>query len=323
MEGMRGGFAIRRTNVSKDQKRLGRSLSSLLPPSPQGEGIAQQVQTPPPILDAVRGLRPANRLGNIPLEAIRRNPLQPRRTLDDAALTSLAESIRERGTLQPVVVRPADGGYELIAGERRLRASKIAGLREIPAIIRASNEEELLELALIENIQRTDLNAVDRARAYRVLHETYGLSHEEIGRRMGEDRATVTNYIRLLGLPDDILDMVVSGSLSLGHAKIILGITDSQIQHSLADRVSRDHWSVRRLERAVATEREGGGRERGRREQRPAIVDIENRLSAVIGAKVRIQEGRRRHSGRIIIEFYGLDDFQRVTKLMGLEEETA
>lgn len=281
------------------------------------------MQASPPILESVRGLKPTSRLANIPVDAIRQNPLQPRRLFDESALASLAESIRERGTLQPVVVRPADGGYELIAGERRLRAAKMASLREIPAVIRASSEEELLELALIENVQRSDLNPVDRARAYRVLHETYGLSHEEIGRRMGEDRATVTNYIRMLGLSDEVLDMVAAGSLSLGHAKVILGIPESVYQHGLAEKVVREHWSVRRLERVVAGQRGGGTAAAQVREPRPEIGDMENRLSTLLGSKVRIQEGRRRHTGRIVIEYYGLDDFQRVTKLMGLPDEPA
>lgn len=307
--------------MAKDQKRLGRSISAIFPSDAPLNRVNEEASPISPILGPVRGLPQSSRLGNIPVDAIHANPMQPRRSFDEQALGSLAASMRDRGTLQPIVVRPSDGGYELVAGERRLRAAKLAGLRDIPAIIRATSEDELLELALVENIQRADLNPVDRARAYRLLHETYGLSHEEIARRMGEDRATVTNYIRLLGLPPPILDLVTTGSLTLGHAKAVLGVQDSIYQTELADRAVREHWSVRQLERAAARGRTDRSAAPGGRQPRAAVKDIQERLSASLGTRVQIREGRRRHTGKIIIEYYSLDDFHRVTSRLGLTDE--
>jgi ParB family chromosome partitioning protein len=226
-----------------------------------------------------------------------------------------------RGTLQPVVVRPSEGGYELIAGERRLRAARLAGLGEIPAIIRSVPDNELLELALIENIHRQDLNPIERARAYRALQQTHGLSHEQIAERVGEDRATATNYLRLLTLPEAVQQMVAAGELSAGHAKAILGLADAPTQEELAQRVRRQNWSVRRLEAAVAAAKKGDGGTAATRQARPAVADIEQRLSTILGTRVQIHEGRRRHTGRVVIEYYTLDDFQRITERLGVTEE--
>jgi ParB family transcriptional regulator, chromosome partitioning protein len=301
---------------------MGRGLSSLMPADLMREGAAIGVASPvSPVFDRVRGIPTVNRLMSIPVEAIRNNPLQPRRTFDEAGLASLAASLRDRGTLQPIVVRPAEGGYELVAGERRLRAARIAGLLELPAIVRSTGDGELLELALIENIQRTDLNAVERARAYRVLHEAHGLSHEEIARRMGEDRATVSNYIRLLSLPEEILDMLVNSQLSMGHARALLGCTDLNTQLSLASKSASSAWSVRRVEQEIAGAARASDPATAQREVRPAVRDLEERLSASVGAKVHINEGRRRHSGRIVIEYASLDEFQRIAAMLGVDDD--
>ena len=305
--------------MAKDQKRLGRGLSSMVAPDLMRDGlptVAPSMRSP--ILDQVRGLTHVNRLMTISVDAIRSNPLQPRRMFDEAALASLAESIRLRGTLQPVVVRPAAEGYELVAGERRLRAARLAGIPELPAIVRSAGDAEMLELALIENIQRADLNAVERARAYKNLQETYGLSHDEISRRMGEDRATVTNYLRLLSLPDEIIAMLAGGSINMGHARALLGCTDLNTQLSLAARISADGWSVRRVETTIAEAASRAVAPPKQKEARPAVKDIEDRMSAAVGARVHIKEGRRRHSGRIILEYAGLDDFQRIAAILGV-----
>jgi ParB family transcriptional regulator, chromosome partitioning protein len=305
--------------LSKDQKRLGRGLSSLVATDLGREGAAAAMGTvPSPVFDRVRGIPTVNRLMSISVDAIRNNPLQPRKTFDEAGLASLAASLRDRGALQPIVVRPAEGGYELVAGERRLRAARLAGLSELPAIVRSTGDGELLELALIENIQRADLNAVERARAYRVLSETHGLSHEEIARRMGEDRATVSNYIRLLLLPEEILDMVVGGQLSMGHARALLGCNDLKAQLSLALRSVSGNWSVRRVEQEIAGAATAAT---AKHEVRPAVRDLEERLSAAVGAKVHINEGRRRHSGRIVIEYANLDEFQRIAAMLGVDDD--
>jgi ParB family transcriptional regulator, chromosome partitioning protein len=308
--------------LSKDQKRLGRGLSSLITPDLMREGVlAPAAPIANPSLDRVRGLSTVNRLMTISVDSIRSNPLQPRRTFDESGLASLAASIRERGTLQPIVVRPAAGGYELVAGERRLRAAKIAGVLDLPAIVRSTGDDEMLELALIENIQRADLNAVERGRAYRALHETYGLSHDEIAKKMGEDRATVTNYIRLLGLPEEILGLVADGSVSMGHARALLGCVDLKTQLSLVSRLLREGWSVRRVEKEIAEPRAAEAGAPKDRQVRPAVKDLEDRMSAAIGARVRVHEGRRRHSGKIIIEYANLDDFQRIAAALGVGDD--
>ncbi|HVP12387.1 MAG TPA: ParB/RepB/Spo0J family partition protein [Phycisphaerae bacterium] len=310
--------------MSKDQKRLGRGLSSLMAPSVTREGITL---TAPPatgrMLEGVRGLPSVNRLTVIPVDAVRSNPAQPRKTFDEASLASLAASLRERGTLQPIVVRPAGDGYELVAGERRLRAARLAGLTELPAIVRSTGDDEMLELALVENIQRTDLNAVERARGYRSMQEVYGLSQEEIGNKMGEDRATVANYIRLLGLPPEVLEMVADGRIGMGHARALLGCKDIHTQLSLVSRLLQEGWSVRRLEREVAHPRSPAESSTKQGAARPAVKDLAERLSAALGAKVHIKEGRRRHSGRIIIEYTSLDEFQRIAALLGVGDDGA
>jgi ParB family chromosome partitioning protein len=254
---------------------------------------------------------------------IRRNPRQPRKVFDETALGSLVESIRSKGTLQPIVVRPADGGYELIAGERRLRAATAAGLAEIPAIVRAAGDDEMLELALIENLQRQDLNPVERAKAYRQMRDLYSCTDEIVAQRTGEDRATVANYIRLLTLPADVLDLVESGQLSAGHAKAITNIEDKQSLINISLRAAKEGWSVRQIEAAAAQAKAGKGPGAAKRETRPAVRDLEERLTNALATPVTIQEGRRRHTGRIVIQFRALEDFERIVAKLGLKPEEA
>lgn len=316
--------------MSKTTKRLGRGLSSLVSaeiagppdrPAASGEVWAPSTGGQADAGAAVGQRQAVHRLRTLPIAEIRRNPMQPRRTFDEAALASLADSMKRRGTLQPVVVRPSGGGYELIAGERRLRAAGLAGLKTIPAIVRSVPDDELLELALIENLQREDLDPVERARAYQIMRDVQGLSAEEIAARTGEDRATVTNYIRLLGLSPEVLAMLASRALSAGQAKAILGLSDHKSQLDLAHRVVSEHWSVRRTEAAVAAAREKRPPERRRSEKRAAVADMEERLTAALGAPVSIVEGRRRHTGRVIITYYNLDDFERITGRLGVDVE--
>lgn len=306
--------------MSKEIKRLGRGLASLVATSGQ-ETPSTSLQDQGPMISAIPS---QNRLSNLRLVQIRPNPMQPRREFNDAALKGLADSIKAKGALQPVVVRPVEGGYELVAGERRLRASQLAGLDSIPAIIRAVRDEDLLELALIENVHRADLNPIDRARAYRTIQDRYGLSHDEIGRRMGEDRATVSNYIRMLDLCDDVLAMVVSGALGIGHAKALLGVKDSHIQLRLAGQAVRSGWSVRQTEAAASAGKAGTRPAPATRDDaRPSVRDMEERLTRVLGRRVLIKEGRKRHTGRLVLEYYGLEDFDRLIGILGVKQETA
>ncbi|HKQ48490.1 MAG TPA: ParB/RepB/Spo0J family partition protein [Phycisphaerae bacterium] len=308
--------------MSKEIKRLGRGLASLVAPMEQQPTQEARTITPP---IAPIDQQQHHRLASLRVDQIRPNPMQPRRSFDDGALASLAASIKSRGALQPVVVRPAEGGYELVAGERRLRAAAIAGLETIPAIVRGVRDEDLLELALIENIHRADLNAVDRAKAYRTMQDRYGLSHEAIGERMGEDRATVSNYIRILELGEDILTLVASGDLGIGHAKALLGSKDPNIRRRLAQQCCREGWSVRQVETAISGKRSSGAKPPAvsSSDARPTVRDMEERLTKVLARRVTIKEGRKRHTGRLTLEYYGLEDFDRLVALLGVSQESA
>lgn len=253
---------------------MGRGLAAILSTSGRGE----------------TGLR------EIPTELIRPNPNQPRREFDDEALIALAESIKARGILQPVVVRPLPGGsYELVAGERRLRAAVIAGIRQVPAIVRETDESERLELALIENMAREDLNAIEEARACATLVEDLGLTKEEVARRVGRSRVAVSNLIRLLELPDEALAMVEAGELSGGHGRALLLVKDQTHRLKLA-REARSHaWSVRETERRAREIEDGKrrGRDSGPIVIHPDLEDAlgaaEDALSAALGREVRIR----------------------------------
>ncbi len=310
--------------MPKNTRRLGRGLSSLITPEPPQEtdGTLDRHDSVELGPSAFLGVPPTNRLLMIPVDRIQRNPLQPRRHFDERALASLAASLKEKGALQPVVARPTSTGYELIAGERRLRAARLAGLAVIPVVLRSTPDDELLELALIENVHREDLNAIDRARAYRVLCEQRELSHEEIARRVGEDRATVTNYIRLLGLAPEVIERIEAGEVGVGHAKALLGLSDHKTQWSYCERAVKERWSVRRLETAIVDARR---RDKPNRKAptpiRPAVREMEERLTAALRTRVTIREGRRRHSGRLMIEYYSLEDFERITGSLGVEQE--
>jgi len=309
--------------VQKEQRRLGRGLSTIVS-STVGQidqGGAASGLRGLEVPEAVHEPKRSAKLMTIDVDRIRDNPCQPRKRFDEAGIASLAASIRQHGTLQPIVVRPAVDGFELVAGERRLRAAKVAGIRELPAIVRTANDEQLLELALVENIQREDLNPVERAKAYRSLHLQHGLSHEEIADRVGEDRSTVANYIRLLALPDEALGLLEDGSMTTGHAKAILTIADIGRQRLVISQIIRQGWSVRRLEQEVAALRGRPECDRPKRELRPAVKELQQRLAEATGLKVSIKEGRRRHTGRIIIEYNSLDDFQRMVDRLGAEEE--
>jgi ParB family chromosome partitioning protein len=252
------------------------------------------------------GPRPETGLREIAIQLIRPNPNQPRREFDEEALLSLSRSIAARGVLQPVVVRPLPGGtYELVAGERRLRASKLAGLETIPAVVRETDEADRLELALIENMAREDLNAVEEARACATLVDDLGLSKEEVGRRVGRNRVTISNMIRMLELPDEVLAMVERGELSGSHGRALLLCRDHAERQRLARRARDEGWSVRVTEDR-AREVENGADARRPREpvvihpdQADAMAAAEDALSAALAREVRI----RPRAGGYRVEF--------------------
>jgi ParB family transcriptional regulator, chromosome partitioning protein len=253
--------------------------------------------------------READGLRHLALDLIRPNPRQPRRAFDDEALLGLAESIKARGVLQPLVVRPVAGGsYELVAGERRLRAARIAGLDEVPAVVRETAEAEQLELALVENVAREDLNPVEEARACATLVEDLGVSKEELGRRIGRSRVAVSNLIRLLDLPDEVLDLLAEGSLSEGHGRAILMRRDQGERRRLARAAASGDWSVRETE-GRAKESEEPARRRAERapvalhpDLTDALAAAEDALTAALGHEVAVRPRRGKYRVELELE---------------------
>jgi ParB family transcriptional regulator, chromosome partitioning protein len=257
--------------VAEDRRGMGRGLAAILPQvSREGEGLRE-----------------------IPLELIRPNPRQPRRSFDEAKLAELADSIRARGVLQPIVVRPLLGGtFELVAGERRLRAAKVAELGTVPAIVRAAEDWERLDLALAENMARQDLNAVEEARACATLVEDLGLTKEEVGRRVGRSRVAISNLIRLLDLPEEAIELIERGALSEGHGRAILLCKDHTARRHLALEARDGAWSVRETERRAREAQRGDRPEAPRpRVVHPdlaeALAAAEDALGAALGRDVK------------------------------------
>lgn len=301
--------------MAKDSpRRLGRGLESL---------ISIDKRELPPRESAERSAG-GPRIQNIPVGRIRAGKMQPRQDFDDRSLQSLADSIRKTGVLQPLILREVPDGYELIAGERRLRASRLAGIDAVPAIVRTADDENALELALIENLQRSDLNSIDRAKAYRRFCTEFGLSISELAERTSEDRSTVSNILRLLDLPETVQDCVVQGLLSAGHARCILGVEREADRIQLAELTVREEWSVRRLEQEVAQRKrpkQMAEAKPTKSEKRPQIVELEGRLADSLGTRVRIREGRKKNTGCIMIDYFSIDDVDRILERLGLSSE--
>ena len=259
-------------------------------------------------------------LHDLPVELIRPNPRQPRTSLTDDGVRELADSIKAHGVIQPVLVRPLAGsGYELIAGERRWRAARLAGLERIPALVRSAEAAHQLELALIENMAREDLNPVDAAQACAALVEELGLTHEEVGRRVGKGRVAISNLIRLLELPDEVLAMLNSGELTEGHGRALLQARMPQAQRALARQVRDRRLSVRETE-ALARDAHDGPRAVVNARALPAdaehaLRDAEDALSAAIGCDVHVRLGRR--GVKIEIPLENLDDVRALTRRLG------
>lgn len=248
----------------------------------------------------------------IPVDRIRPNPDQPRVRFDDAALEELAASMREVGVLQPVVVTGDDESYVLIAGERRWRAAKRAGLNSIPAVVRDRTGRSTLVEALVENLQRQDLTPMEEAHAYRELLENNGMSQEEIARRVGKSRPAVSNTLRLLQLPDPVQELVDSGALSAGHARALVGLEDAAYALHLAQRAVAEGWSVRQMEDAVRIRKgEGSGAKPKVRQLRPVeIIELEKRLADLLGSAVKI--AYRNQRGKVEIRFGSLEELERL-----------
>ncbi len=251
----------------------------------------------------------------LPLESISPNRLQPRKTFSEEGLRELANSIREHGIVQPVVVRPVGEGYELVVGERRWRAAQAAGITSIPAIIKDSPDQQALQVALIENLHREDLNCIEAANAYSQLLEDFSMSQEEIGRRIGKSRSAIANTMRLLQLPVEIQATVVAGELSEGHARALLGLAESPLQAQLAERIIEEGLSVREAEEEVRRILAGEARKSEAEVSVPKpkpqrLEDVERLLSASLKAKVLVYQSKRK--GRMVIEFQGEDELERI-----------
>lgn len=298
---------------------LGKGLGALIPPSEAVGDVEIGAET---------------RLEDLPIDSIVPNPNQPRVHFDEESLSELAASIMEIGVLQPVLVRPVEGGYELLAGERRWRAARRAGLTVIPAVVRVTDELGSVERALIENLHRQDLTALEEAAAYQQLVEDFALTHEQVAVRVGKSRSAVTNTLRLLSLPPSIQHLLADGRLSAGHAKALLGTPDRAFQEQLARRAAQEAWPVRAVEEAVRERNSGFDPDAaappvadeppsataGRATlpppalRPPGILELEELLADHLSTKVSVSMGAKR--GKIVIEFADLEDLERLYHLM-------
>ena len=257
----------------------------------------------------------------VSVDSVTPNPRQPRERFAPEALEELAASIREVGVLQPIVVGPADddGRHVMVAGERRLRAARLAGLTEIPAMIRATDDGTRLAEALIENVQREDLGALEEAAAYKGLMEDFGMTHEQVASRVGKSRSAITNAVRLLNLPGVIQGLIADGALSAGAARALLGTEDTAYAVKIAGLAATEGWSVRQVEDAMRARKEGkaaGDTSAKARVERPAqILALEERLSERLGSPVRIDYGARR-GGRLTVRFGSVDDLERIYRTL-------
>jgi ParB family chromosome partitioning protein len=277
-----------------EKKALGRGLDALLPSTR-------------PTVEVDRG-----DVQHLRLDAIVPNRYQPRQQFSESELDELAKSLKENGLLQPILVRrKGDGMFELIAGERRLRAAKLAGLEKIAAVIRNCSDQESMVLALVENLQRDDLNPMDTARAYHRMVNEFGLTQDAVAERVGCDRSSVANMLRLMTLPPEIQELIETDQLSTGHAKVILGLVAPEAQIQLARRIIQGGLSVREAERLL--QHQSDGRRRVKRSPRaPARSDLEERLQKRLGTKVHIEKGRR--GGKIIIQYFSPEELDGIAE---------
>lgn len=311
--------------MATKKRGLGRGLGALMADGQtRTETEEQQTAAPKP---APAG-DISESISRIPVSKIVKSPWQPRRDFDPDALQELSDSIREHGVLQPLLVRPVKGKFELIAGERRFRASELAGLKEVPAIMMEADDLKVLEIALIENLQREDLNVIEEAEGYRELQQQFGLTQEEIAQKVGKGRATVANALRLLELDDLCRKLVSDGDLSAGHAKVLLSVELPEERRLLAKRVIREGLSVRALEKAVAAARKLPKKPRARKTDLPSdyLRDLTDRLHTHFGTNVRVTPtatlaNGKKTKGSIEIDYYNNDDLHRVLTLFGMTED--
>lgn len=296
-----------------ERRGLGRGLASLIPSLPA-------VQKAP----SMRPVEEGSGIRRVPIARISPNPDQPRKKFDAQGMKELIHSIREKGMLLPLLVSQKGDSYELISGERRLRAAREAGLGEVPVIVRGIVPEERLELALIENIQRADLGPIEEASAYEELMERFGFTQEQVADKVGKERATVANLLRLLKLPVRAREALESGRITVGHARAILAVPEVRRQLYFVEKIAAEGWSVRELETRISAGRASGlkGRVKNLKRLSPQLVEILDKMRRVLGTQVRIipsaaKKGRPPESeGKILIEYYSQDDLNRVYQVI-------
>ncbi len=276
-----------------NKRRLGRGLSALIPDADEEDGVRE-----------------------VELGLIKPNPYQPRTEFDDQKLEELARSIEEHGVIQPIIVRKKDGGYELVAGERRWRAAKKAGIRKIPAIVKEYSDGQMLEIALLENLQREDLNPIEEATAYKQLIEDLGITQETLSKRIGKSRSVIANSIRLLNLPEEIQNLLAKGKITTGHARALLSLDNEEEQKQMAQKILERDLTVREIEKLVKKPKK---QNKLSKKTNPLIIHLEDILKQFFGTKVKVRSGKNK--GKIEIEYYSEEDLERILELvMGREE---
>ena len=279
-------------------RRLGKGLSALIPDTPSDE------------------LQQSERLRDVEVSKVRPNPFQPRENFDPTALQELKQSISEKGIIQPISIRVANSGYELIAGERRLRAVSELGLDRIPAyVLEVTTDEEMIELSLIENIQRENLNAVDEAKGYQTLVIKCNLTQDEVAKKVGKDRTTITNSLRILRLPKIIQESLIKDEISAGHARALLTLPKKEDQIELWKQTLKNKYSVRQIENIAKAQKPAARpRKKSPPKQDPFINEAENKLRSILGTQVRIRDNKGK--GKIEIEYYSNTDIERILELI-------
>nr|WP_154889647.1 ParB/RepB/Spo0J family partition protein [Paenibacillus xylanexedens] len=279
-------------------KRLGKGLDALIPSL---------------------SINDDDKVVEIPISQLRANPYQPRKAFDEEAIHELAESIRQHGVIQPIIVRPVLRGYEIIAGERRFRASQYCGNATIPAVVRTFNDQQVMEIALIENLQRENLNAMELAVAYQGLMDQFSLTQEELSVKVGKSRSHIANFLRLLALPEEVKDHVSRGTLSMGHARAIVGVKDENLVKQLAKQSIDQQWSVRELEEAVQQlDRSKPGEVKAKsklKKKDPFIDTLEESLRERFKTTVKIKHGQK-DKGKIELNYYSKQDLERLLELL-------
>jgi ParB family chromosome partitioning protein len=309
---------------------LGRGLEALIPSSPQDDrDTAEQLHDQEPVTAEASEESSGPSFEQLPLDRIDPNPRQPRGAFDGESLQELTTSIEAVGVLQPIVVRPNGERYQIVMGERRVRAARSAGLERIPAIVRTTEDDQLLRDALLENVHREDLNPLEEAAAYEQLLLDFGITQEELAARLGRSRPVIANAMRLLRLPGSVQRRIAARTLSAGHARAVASLEDPVQQERLADRIVAEGLTVRMAEELAQRIKNGepllGPEEHSRPRVRPAMqapgmADLAERLSDRLETRVRVQLGKRK--GKVLIEFATLDDLQRICDAIGLEQRT-